>query len=875
MLGPIRVYLRRLLCRDRFERELTEELRFHLETRIEDLERQGLNPGNARRRARLEFGGMEQYQEQLRAERPGAGLDELVQDIRLSMRRMRRESTFAFVVMLTLALGIGASTAVFGVVSTTLLSRIPYDAPDRLVIGRTTRDGVGTGFVSGLDYFDYREASRSFDFLAAFYAFPQSLVVTGVEEPWVADAGYVTWNLFRTLGADPIVGRHFLPEEEARADARVAIISFGLWQNRFGGSDDTLGQTLILDGTPHTVIGVLPRGFRFNWNADIWRVAARPGEMRDRHNYHLVGRLKPDVSIMQAQLDIDAISRSLERAYPESNKGKGLRLVTLQEYLGGEVRTGLLLPSAATGCLLLIACANVAGLLLARGQRRLSEFAMRSALGASRWRLVRQQLTESVLLTVPASLLGIVVAYLFQHLLLHFLPVDRLGITQPVIDGQVLLFAFLTSVATGLLVGVVPAIRGAGVSLSPHLGTGRQLCEGDRSARLRSGLVVVQIATSIVLLVGSGLLAHSLFRLSAVDLGFSSDQVVTARIRIQAPSYQERAGRQAFFASTLEEISGLPGIRSAGAVSNLPILDPGNIFRSRAADHVLATGEYGERTLIRRISPGYFATMNTPLLRGRNISASDRDGAPAVTVLSESLARRLFPDRNPLGQTVVMIDSLRSSEVPFEVVGIVRDARLSNPRVSSDPAMYLSYLQANPLSMRIVIRSSGDSASLAGPIREILRRKDRNALLTEVATMDQIVDEAYSDFRMVVQYLSLFACIALLLAAVGLYGTLAYHVSRQEHEIGVRLAMGATSVSVLLLVLRRGMWLVATGLLLGIAAAYPGTRLVQNLLFETIPIDPAAYVSAVLLLVMVAAFACLKPAMSATRVDPVQVMRSE
>jgi putative ABC transport system permease protein len=875
MFRATRVFLRRLLRRDRFERELADELQFHLEARVDDLVGRGLDPAAARRRARVEFGGVEQYTERLRARRPGASLDALVQDVRLSVRGLRREPTFALAVTLTLSLGVGASTAVFGMASTTRLSRIPFSEPDRLVVGRSTLDGAGGGFVSGLDYFDYRDASRSFDGLAAFYPFPDSLAVTGRGDPWHARAGYVTWNLFRTLGVRPVVGRDFLPEEEAEVDARVAIISDGLWRGRFGGSADVLGRTLVLDGTPYTIVGVLPREFRFVFDADVYRVAARPGETRNRHNYHLVGRLKPGVSLAGAQQDVDAIARALAREYPDTDKGMGLRFVSLQQYLGGGVRAGLLLPVAATAGLLLIACANAAGLLLARGQRRMPEVAMRSALGASRWRLVRQHLTESVVLSLPASLLGVGVAYVLQGLLLYLLPVGRLGVDRPVVDGLVLLFALAASVATGLVVGLVPALRGAAVSLSPHLGAWRQAGGRTRSARLRSGLVVVQIAVSVVLLVGAGLLARSLLRLSAVDLGFSPDRVLAARIEAPATAFRERASRQALFSSILGDVRALPGVRSAGATNALPIQDPGNIWRTRVADRPLPAGERGERTFVRLISSGYFATMNMPIVRGRGIWESDRDGAPAVAVISESLARRLFPGQDPLGRTVVLIDSLRATEVAYQIVGLVRDARLSDPRVEGNPAMYLSFLQASPGPLRIVVRTAGPATDLAAPIREIVRRHGRDALMTDVSTMDAVVDESLAGFRRVVRYLGLFAGLALLLAAVGLYGALAYHVSQQEHELGVRLAMGATRVGILGLVFRRGAGLVVTGLLMGVAAAYPGTRLVRGLLFDTLPLDPAAYAGAALALGLVAAAACLVPAVRAIRVDPAVVLRSE
>ncbi len=603
MFGPLLVWLRRLFGRDRFERELSDELKFHLDARAEDLERRGVAPDEARRRARLEFGGLEQYKERLRAARPGAVLDTLAQDVRVSVRCLRREPTFALVVAITLSLGIGASTAVFGMLSTTLLSRIPYRDAGRLVIGGSTwaqYPGPEIGNVSALDYFDYRDSNRSFDDLAAFLPFSAPSTVTGAGEPWQVDTSEVSWNLLRALSVRPAAGRSFRSDEEARPDARVVIISYGLWQGRFGGASETVGRTVVLDGSPHTIVGVLPRGFRFvgvadrpghPTNADIWRVVARPAQARHLHNFHLVGRLRRGVTLQEAQRDVDAISRTLERQYPDSNKGKGLRLESLQAYLGGGVRAGLLMPAAATACLLLVACANVAGLMLARGQRRMAEVAMRSALGASRSRLVQQQLTESVVLTFPAALLGIGVAYITQELLLHLLPMDPLNVTRPVLDSTVLIFALAVSLATGLLVGLVPAIRGAVRSVLPHLGTGRQASGQGHSARLRNGLVVTQIAVSVVLLVGAGLVARSLARLSAVNFGFSAERLLSARIEIQAPAYRDRVRRQQFFASVLDEIRALPGVRSAGAINNLPVLDPGNNWRTRTPDGSATTIE--------------------------------------------------------------------------------------------------------------------------------------------------------------------------------------------------------------------------------------------------------------------------------------------
>jgi len=875
MFHVIRVFLSRLLHRDRFERDLHDEIRFHLEVRAADLERSGLTADEARRRATLEFGGIQKTKEQLRSDRPGAGLDALAQDLRLSVRRLRREPAFAITVALTLSLGIGAATAVFGVLSTTLLSRIPYREPDRLVVGQKSfRSQANAGPVSAADYIDYRAQSRSFDELAALQDFIGSRIVTGGQEPWEATSTRVTWNLLRTLGVEPALGRSFLPEEEAQADAQVAIISYQLWQNRFGGRPDVLERTLVVEGSPLQIVGVLPKTFRFIRDVDVWRVMRRSAEARNSHSYYLVGRMRAGVSQAQAQRDVDAISRALEREYPESNKDKGLGLISLQQFLGGDLRMGLLLPAAAAVCLLLIACANVAGLLLARGQRRQQEVAMRAALGASRWRLVRQLLTESVVLTVPAGMAGIGVAYLLQGMLLRLLPVSTVGVSRPVLDGTVLLFALGASVVTGLVVGVVPALRGAAVSLTPHLGTGRQACERPGGSRLRSGLVVAQIAISVVLLVGSGLVVRSLQRLSAVDFGFSAEHLLAAQFKLPLRTYQKDSLSQAFYASVREQVGALPGVKSVAFVNQVPILDRGAIWGARASE-LSVTAEYDWMPM-RVVSAGYFATMGIPIVAGRDFSDADREGAPAVAVISQSLARKFFGDRDPVGRSFLFYNNFNYQEVPYEVIGVARDARIMNPRAASNPTVYLSMLQPSPVGGRssLVVRTAGEVQGLARSISAIVRRLEPNALVS-VRTMDDVIDESFAGLRRTTLYLGLFAGLALLLAAVGLYGALAYHVSQTEHEIGVRVAIGATRGDILGMVLQRGVLLVVIGLGLGVAVAYPGTRLVRSLLYETAPLDPATYLLATLLLGAVAGVACLVPALRAMRIEPMVALRSE
>jgi putative ABC transport system permease protein len=893
VLARVGAVFRRRTRDEDFDRELS----CHLGLAIQENLQRGLSPEEARRQALIRLGGMQQTRELHRETRELPIVDSVLQDVRYACRTLRREPTFALAVAITLSLGIGASTAVFGMLSTTLASRLPYPDADRLVVGTTSSHGtLERRPVSGLYYYDYRDSNHSFDGLAAFSVEAEPATITGSGDPWEADTRDVTWNLLRVLQVRPAAGKSFRAEDEVQADPGVVIISFGLWQSRFGGAADALGKTIVLDGSPCAIVGVLPRGFRFasvlpegappglHGDADIWRVVARPRQGPLSNNYYLVGRLRPLVTLAHAQRDVDAIARTLERAYPDTHasatvppsvtKGRTLRLEPLHLYLGGGVRAGLLMPAAATACLLFVACANVAGLLLARGQRRTGELAMRSALGASRGRLVRQQLTESIVLTLPACVLGVGVAFVLQSLLLYLLPLDPLNVTHPVLDSAVLVFALGISLTTGLLVGLVPAVRGAARTLLPHLGTGRQAHRGEHGARLRGSLVVAQIAVSVVLLVGAGLVAHSFVRLSVVDFGFSADRLLTARVVIQGPAYRDRARRHAFFSSVLDEIRALPGVRSAAAANSLP-LGPGSTWRTRTPDGV-AVKQF-EHTHLCRVSPGYFETMGMPLLEGRAIEDTDREGARPVAVLSETLARALYPHDSPVGRTVLLFDntSLPMKDIPYEIAGVVRSARLAGPREDADPAMYLSVLQAYPRSLRIVVRTSGDPTAAIAPIREIVRRHDRDALVADVQAMNDVVDGSFTDFRRVVRYMGLCAAIALLLAAVGLYGALAYHVGQQEHEFGVRQALGATRARVLVLVLRRGGWLVLGGLVLGLAVAYPGTRLVRSVLFETAPLDPASYAGAALALLPVAAAACLMPALRATRVDPAVVLRSE
>jgi putative ABC transport system permease protein len=526
---------------------------------------------------------------------------------------------------------------------------------------------------------------------------------------------------------------------------------------------------------------------------------------------------------------------------------------------------------ATTVLVLLIACGNVAGLLLARGHQRLQEMAMRTALGAPRQRLVRQLLTESIILTVVAGLAGIGIAYLAQSLLLQLVPMGNIGIDRPVIDKTALAFALLISILTGVVVGIVPALRGTMMDPAQQLKTGPRASEGFHGTRLRSGLVVFQVAISIVLLIGSGLLIRSLAQLTRVDLGFEPENLLTGSVITQPADHPTPEERILFFETLLEEIEAQPGVISATLINKLPILNPWQDWPIWHADQPRPSSQDSFFGMARWTVPGYFETMRIPLLEGRDISETDDLDSPKVVVISEAVVESLFSDRDPIGQRV----KIGWSDEPYQVIGVVADARLNRLQNDPDPALYMASDQVGPASARIAVRTAGDPTLVVGPIQQLLRQKDPNAVLANPASMSSIVDDALGDFRIVILSLSLFSGVALALTAIGLYGVLAYHVSQRTNEIGIRLAMGASNATLLAMFLKKGLLLVAIGLTLGVVGAYSGSLLIQQMLFETQPLDAAAYAGAVGFLGLVALAACFLPAWRATRVNLAHVLRSE
>jgi putative ABC transport system permease protein len=797
------------------------------------------------------------------------------QDIRYAIRSLARAPGFALAVILILALGIGANVAMFSVVNETMLRPLPYKDPQRLVMGRRIVERRIGPWVSGQDYYDYRDHSESFEALSASLGFPGTHTVAGGERPERLPGQQITVDLLPALGVRPALGREFRAEEGEPGGPDVVILSHGYWQRALGGADDVIGTTLTVDGSPRTVVGVMPPGFRYLLDVEIW-LPLRPDSdwvtERRFHNCLVLGRLKPGVTLAEAQSELDTISAQLEMEHPETNKGKALLLTDLGDVLLSDVRPSLLVLMSSVGLVLLIACGNAASLLLARGSTRRRELAVRSAMGASRAQLVRQLLTESVVLSVLAGAVGTLLANDLQHLISRFLPTNWLGEPRVETSMEMLSFALLLSLITGTVAGIVPALRSSRTSLVEGLKTGRGMTD-PKGARFRSGLVVAQVALSVILLIGSGLLIRSLALLLSVDTGFNSGNLLTAEIRLPEGEYPEREQRIQLFSSLQERVRALPGVADVALISQLPFRDPGNDTYAYAADNPPTDPLSQQRSAYQRtVFPGYFKAMGIPLLAGRDIEEGDKRGSSLVLVISETMARLLFPGQDAVGrQVVVDVGQL----VTCEVVGVVGDVRLDSLRNEPQMAMYFSYRQRPHFTMRIAVRTAGEPPSIAATFRNAVWELDKSLPIGALATLEEHIGRSLLRSRTTTILLSLFAGIALFLAAMGLYGVLAYYVSQRFHEIGVRVALGASPAQVMEQIFRRGAGLTIAGITIGLAGALLITRLIRQMLFGVQPTDPTTFILVSLVFSIVAFIACLVPALRALRVNPISALQAE
>ena len=809
-------------------------------------------------------------------------MDSLLQDLRHGLRLLRSRPAFTVVALLALALGIGANTAIFSVLDAVLLRPLPYKEPGRLVMlwHDYSQMNLPKASLSVPSYIEYRDRVQAFESVAAGTSWSANL--TGAGEPERVQGARVTANFLTTVGVSPVLGRDLLPEDDIPGADRVVLLSHGLWQRRFGGDRSLVGKTLALNGENHTVVGILPANFVFFRPADLFKPIAFTTEQSspDNHgNEFLVGvaRLRRAVTLEQARSELDGLAARLQKEFYVS--GWGVRMVPLLEEMTGELRSALLVLMAAVFCVLLIACSNVANLLLARAASRRREIAIRSALGAGRWRVVRQLMTESVVLSVAGGALGLLVAFWGLRVLVAAAPATAvqvvLGGRTIGLDAGVLGFTLGISVLTGMVFGLAPALQASRPGLDEVLkDTGRGDEIGGRGHRLLATFVVSQVAVALVLLVSAGLLIRSFIRLQAVDPGFRTDHVLTMRLTLPQSRYAEDGQVAAFFDELLRGLSRLPGVQSAASISNLP-MGGDNASASFAIEGLqVPQGQPSPHGDSHVVSHDYFAAMGITLLRGRYFEPRDAREAVKVAIIDQVLADRYWPGEDPTGRRMALyFEGSPDKPVWREIVGVVGHVKKYGLDGRVKEQYYIPAPQLPRHSMFVVLRTATDPPSVAAAARAAVRHLDADLPVFQVRTMEQVVDETLVTRRFAMLLLAIFAGLALFLAGVGLYGVISYSVAQRTREIGLRMALGAQGGDVVRMVVRRGLALAAIGLAVGVAAALAVTRFLSSLLFSVPPTDPLTFVSIAALLAAVACVASFLPAWRAARVDPMEALR--
>jgi predicted permease len=808
----------------------------------------------------------------------------LLQDLRYGARMLLKRPGYTVVAALTLALGIGANTAIFSVVNAALLRPLPYEDAERLVDVTTTmrRDTVEVRSSSYPDFVDWRDQNTVFERIAAYDA--TSFTLTGGAEPERMDGELVSADYFPLLRAQAAMGRTFLPEEDRTPDThRVALVGYDLWQRRFGGNPALLGQTIQLNDGNYTVVGIMPKDFRgVSDEAEIWLPmmmvsSIRPASQLRQRNQRWLGaiaRLKTGATLAQAQAEMDAIMRRSEQAFPDSNRSRGARVTPLHEEFFGNIQLTLWILLGAVGCVLLVACANVANLQLQRAAGRSSEIAIRLALGATSRRLVRQLLTESLMMSIIGGALGILIALWSVDFLIKLSPAPFPRFVKFSIDGRVLGFSLMVSLLAGALSGLAPALQAARPALNETLKAGGRNASGALGRnRLLGSLVVAEIALALTLLIGAGLMIRSLQQIHAVDPGFNPERLLTMRVSLPAQAYP-RDRIIAFGQQLRERLQALPGAQSVALASDLPLSGVASAgpIELEGQHSAPAGGEF--RMYRHRVTPGFFSTLGIPLVKGRDFTAGDHAQAPGVVIISEDMARRYWPNEDPIGKRLKEAGAGFSWVSIIGVVGEVKYRELpQNP--NADPDVYFPLLQRPGGYLFLAVRSGVDPNSLVAAVRGVLRSIDPDLPAFDVAMMSELVADQTTRSRFSAWLLGVFSALALALAAVGIYSVMAYAVEQRSREIGVRVALGARAGDVLRMVIGQGMRLALIGVALGLGAALALTQLIKRLLFGVPAADPLTYGALALLLTLVALLACWIPARRATKVDPIVVLRAE
>jgi putative ABC transport system permease protein len=865
---------RALTHRDDLDQELDEELRFHLDRLIEQNIKNGMTPEDARHAAMKSFSRVDQSKEECRDARGVGLIENVLRDVSYSLRILIKNYAFTIVVIATLALGIGANTAIFSFANGILLRPLPYPQSDRLAVLDETasKRGIESMSVSFPNFLDWREQNKVFEDIGVYFD-SSRFSLSGAGEPVEVRGSLISHGLFEILRVSPQLGRTFTANEDRPEEDAVVILGHNLWQRNFGGDPNIIGRKIMISNRARTVVGVMPPGFMFPEVAEIWAPVALTTKTftRTDHGLSSIARLRDGVSFNEAQAEMTNIAARIEQQNPVTNEGLGVKVTSLHDSLTGDYREALLILLGVVGCVLLVACVNVANLMLERATARQKEIALRAALGASRWRIMRQLLAESLVLAFFGGVIGFILSIWALRLLLTAIPVDLPFWMNFGIDLRVLGFTAGITLLTGLLFGAAPALQTSRVDLNDTLKEGGRGSAGVR-ARARSLLVVAEIALSLVVLVGAGLMIQSFLRLKRVNIGLNAHNVLTAGVSLPRAKYKQDQ-RGPFFKQLLERVRSLPGVEAASATATLP-LSGDNWGRSLTVEGfpVLPVGQAPsiQHTVV---TPDYFRTMNIPLLAGRDFNDADAKDSLDVTIIDERLAREYWPNESPIGKRV-RFGPPEDNEPWHTIVGVVGTVRHQRMQEDTRKSVYLPHQKIPVAGLSLVARTSSNPENLAGAIRREVKQLDPD-LPVSVSTMEEVVAESIWQPRLYATLFGAFAGGALLLALIGIYGVMAFLVQTRTHEIGVRMALGATTRDVFKLIVGRGMKLTAVGVLIGVAGAIALTRLMHSLLFNTSATDPVTFILISLLLSVAAFLACYLPARRATRVDPLVALRYE
>jgi putative ABC transport system permease protein len=875
--------LKELGKRDKTESELTEELNTYLQSAAEAKVQAGATPEEALRSARLELGGMETVKHQVRAVGWEFALEVFAQDIRYGVRMLRKSPLFTAVAVAAIAIGIGANTAMFSLVDAILLRSLPYTDPQRLiVVGTQERGGSGLNFMGTADFLAWRDHQQSFEQVAVLNQAGRSFALTGMGEPERIPGVRVSANFFSVFGIAPLKGRGFQPGEDRPGTTGVVVISEQFWRNHLGSDPDVLSRTLTLDGKLHTIVGVMPASFRFpsRGAVDLWAIQTlNPPDGRPPYGLRVLGRIKPGVSVHRATAELSDIAAQVTAQYPNSPDLFGV-MMPMKEWMVSNVSTALLVLLAAIALVLLIVVVNVANLLLARATVRQREVAVRMALGASRKRIVRQLLTESAVLSLLGGVIGLILAYIAVRAFLAFGPGEMPRLDEVGINSGVLLFTFVVCVGTGLLFGLAPALETSRPSLTDPLKENNRSSSSASAYRTQRALLVFEVGLALLLMIGSGLLIRSFVRLTDVNPGIQTDHVITAAISLPR-QYSNATQITQFWRQFLEKVQTLPGVKAAGISMSLPpnllaITNPFTV-EEQGYDRNRQLQLAEEMT----VSPDYFPSLGIPLIKGRFFSPSDRvegEKDPMIVIINQTMAKQYFGGNDPIGRRIQTGDPTPGA--PWEtIVGVVGDVKYSGLDSPPGPTLYVPYNENGwalwSSQMYLVVRSNEGASEIVPAIRSQLASMDSALPLAHIRTMDQLVDESLVEQRFRTWLVSGFAALALLLSAIGIYGLISYSVSQRTREIGVRMALGAQRSSVLVLVLKEGLQVVAFGLLLGLVGSVSAMRIIRSLLYSTSTTDALSFIATSLTLIAVALVACYFPARRATKVDPMVALRYE